>query len=212
MRRNDIDFAVEAGMERVPQINTRITVLLLISAANAAFLGSQLPLTLRWAQPDGLTTSNGSVTVGGRQTLTALFSRPVVPLGANTTAAPFTLNTTVPGYGRWVTTYLYRWDAAVPWPPDTQAVLTWNTSLTSFDGVRLDATSIPATVRIVSNPPTVADVSVTSERASNATSGGWSAPLNDGTAGYEVPPDAKIQVTFSYPMSRSMLQVSFVTY
>lgn len=188
--------------------NTCTTVLALLSAVNAAFLGSQLPLTLRWSQPDGLSAPNRSVVVvTGRQTLTALFSRPVVPLGANNTAAPFTLNTTVPGYGRWVTTYLYRWDPAVPWPPDTQAVLTWNTSLTSFDGVQLNATTIPATVRIASNPPVVMDVSVTSDRASNATGGGWSAARGDGTPVYEVPPDGKIQMTFSYPLSRSMLQV-----
>lgn len=177
----------------------------LLSTAHAAFLDAQLPLTLRWTQPDGL-AANKTIVVSGRATLTALFSRPVVPLGANTTTVPFTLNTTVPGNGRWVTTYLYRWDPALAWPPDIQATLVWNTSLTSFDGVQLDAAASPASVRITSNPPSVVDVAVTSAMAANATDGGWSAVPTDG-AGYETPPDAKVQVTFSYPMSRSMLQV-----
>lgn len=186
-----------------------LAALTLLSTTHAAFLGTQLPLTLRLAQPEGLAKGVCTV-VSARQTLTALFSRPVVPLGANTTVAPFTLNTSVPVYCRWVTTYLYRCDPALPWPTDVQAVLVWNTSLATFDGVRLNATGIPATVQIASDPPVVVDVLVTSARASNATDGAWSATLSNATLGYEAPPDAKIAITFSYPMSRSMLQVCTV--
>jgi hypothetical protein len=56
------------------------------------------------------------------------------PVGA--AQVPFTLACGVPGRFRWVTTFIARFDPSIPWPPDLQCALKWNTRLTSYDGAR----------------------------------------------------------------------------
>ena len=47
---------------------------------------------------------------------------------------PFTLEPSIPGRFRWVTTAIVRFDPIAQYWPDLDIKLTWNKNLTSFDG------------------------------------------------------------------------------
>ncbi|KAG2434208.1 hypothetical protein HXX76_007934 [Chlamydomonas incerta] len=115
-----------------------------------AFLAEVLPLRVVLTAPMELAAprgsdGSGSVTVSGRQALTAVFTRPVIALGSDfglsaqqaDQLAPFRLSCAVPGKARWVTTAIYRYDPDVDWPTDLDCELAWNTQLSSYDGVPL---------------------------------------------------------------------------
>lgn len=58
-----------------------------------------------------------------------------LPLASHGLQVPFTVNCSVPGLFRWVTTNIARWDPTIEWPTDLDCSFEWNTALKSFDGV-----------------------------------------------------------------------------
>lgn len=106
----------------------------------------ELPLKILATTPSGLLTTamDTVVAVEGTQALSVIFSRPLIPFGAdfdNSTAAaaPFLLTPPVDGHFRWVTTYIARFDPATAWQPDLRLNLTWAQNLTTWDGVPWDS-------------------------------------------------------------------------
>lgn len=107
----------------------------------------RIPLTVTAALPSELLSAPGDdVSVQGRQALTVVYSRPLVPFGAdwvNSTGparVPFELSPPIDGAFEWVTTYIARFDPEDSWPPDQRFTLAWARNLTSWDGVELTGT------------------------------------------------------------------------
>ncbi|KAG2494912.1 hypothetical protein HYH03_006847 [Edaphochlamys debaryana] len=106
------------------------------------FLSKSLPLTVVVTTPVQLATGAASepVFLSGKDTLTAVFSRPVIALGsdfavpASQQKLAFTLDCPVPGKARWVTTSITRLDPDEDWPTDLDCEFKWSTGLTSYDG------------------------------------------------------------------------------
>lgn len=106
----------------------------------------ELPLKILATTPAGLLTTARDTVVAleGTQALSFIFSRPLIPFGAdfgNSTAAaaPFLLTPPVDGHFQWVTTYIARFDPATAWQPDLRLNLTWAQNLTTWDGVPWDS-------------------------------------------------------------------------
>ncbi|KAF6250306.1 hypothetical protein COO60DRAFT_896848 [Scenedesmus sp. NREL 46B-D3] len=157
--------------------------------------------------------STTSVKVENGQALMAVFSRPVIALGSDfgqqalpDTLVPFKVNCPVPGMFRWVTTNIARWDPSIAWPTDLDCEFTWNTALKSFDGAPLVLRG-PRKVRITSSRITFDVADIASASANKATDYQWNAyrGMEDDKLP-EVPPDANITLTFSYPVLLSALQ------
>mmetsp|Transcript_74110 Transcript_74110/g.154582 ORF Transcript_74110/g.154582 Transcript_74110/m.154582 type:complete len:2199 (+) Transcript_74110:100-6696(+) len=148
------------------------------------------------------------------EALTITFSRPVIALGSDwkdSTAsgigsAPFHFEScenwpsfNVPGKARWTTTSIVRFDPDIKWPTDLCFDLVINETLSTYDGVKLQA-GTSARWRITSQPLEIRLREITSATASDATGGRWSSRLSSGpNAGkHEAPPDAALYLIF-YP-------------
>eukprot|EP01025_Chloroclados_australasicus_P034639 TRINITY_DN3539_c0_g2_i1.p1 TRINITY_DN3539_c0_g2~~TRINITY_DN3539_c0_g2_i1.p1 ORF type:complete len:2104 (+),score=260.43 TRINITY_DN3539_c0_g2_i1:139-6450(+) len=124
-----------------------LATLLAVATVGQAFLDTELPLTLVSTTPsdiDGLSQDEDPVRLYDSQTLTAVFSRPIVALGSDfgqeelpADKVPFTLSPNIPGGLYWVTSYIARFDPVGEWPRDLDLTLTWNTELTTYDGIKL---------------------------------------------------------------------------
>ncbi|KAG2434214.1 hypothetical protein HXX76_007940 [Chlamydomonas incerta] len=178
------------------------------------FLQKALPLNLVVTTPVDLASSDSSsVSLYGRQALTAVFSRPVIALGsdfgipASEQKLPFRLNCPVPGKARWVTTTIARFDADVDWPTDLDCELTWTAGLTSYDGAPLQLGDTPASRKLSSSSLTLSVGDVLSDRAEQLTDGRWAPSLSLPDDSYrEVPPDGRIVVQFSGQVHLATLQ------
>lgn len=192
-------------------------------AQGAAFLEEQLPLRLLLSQPAALSTGDQApVNLIAEQPLLAIFSRAVIALGSDASGdalpadkVPFTLTapggasssapSPVPGRGRWVTSYIYRWDPSMSWPTDLNAQLTWNQGLTSYDGVPLQPLNSSAPVVLSTLPLEMLLEGVESEQAAAATNGTWEPVLWEGQEP-EVPPDGVMRLRFNYGVNMSQIQ------
>eukprot|EP00878_Enallax_costatus_P008876 GHUV01009278.1.p1 GENE.GHUV01009278.1~~GHUV01009278.1.p1 ORF type:complete len:812 (+),score=180.05 GHUV01009278.1:182-2617(+) len=190
--------------------------LLTARQVSCAFLQNQLPLQVVLTTPTQLldnTTAEIQVTEG--QAFQAVFSRPVIALGSDFGVAeppkslvPFTITCPVPGLFRWVTTNIARWDPTIQWPTDLDCKFEWNTALKSFDGAPL-VLSGPKSITIKSKPikMEIPDGGISSEFANKATDNQWNAYRGMQDDKFpEVPPDANITLTFSYPVYLPALQ------
>ncbi|KAI8474281.1 MAG: hypothetical protein J3K34DRAFT_375003 [Monoraphidium minutum] len=182
--------------------------------ARAAFLQQALPLEPVVSTPaELLTNETAGITVSGRMSLMAVYSRPVIALGSDfgqatlpASMVPFTLGCPVPGLGRWVTTTIYRFDASVEWPPDLDCAFKWNTALKTFDGAPLALSSQP-THQLVTAPMTFDVIDVSSKLANEVTGDQWNAYRGMADDNFpEVPPDGNVTLSFSYPVVLSSLQ------
>eukprot|EP00775_Hariotina_reticulata_P009083 gene9083-9253_t len=183
--------------------------------AQGVFLQQQLPLKVTVTTPTALVEFNDStpVTLTERQAITAVFSRPVIALGSDwgkqqlpSFLVPFTLSCNVPGRLRWVTTNIARFDPVIEWPTDLDCTFNWNKDLKTFDGAPLVLGDMKPSVRLITRPLTVDVSSVASKAASDATDDQWSATLGlPEDQQPEVPPDANITLSFSYPVELSKL-------
>lgn len=153
-------------------------------AAGSSF--GKLPLTVTVTTPTELVTAaaNEPLTISGRQAITAVFSRPIIPLGSDFGkeqeyggAVPFTIScdgsSPVPGRGRWVTTNIARFDPSVDWPSDLACTFEWNATLSSYDGAPLQLSS-PRQVSLRTEPLKMTLGLITSELANNLTDNNWS--------------------------------------
>ncbi|GLI68394.1 hypothetical protein VaNZ11_012780 [Volvox africanus] len=170
------------------------------------FLQKQLPLSLIVTTPEELAGNSGTTQLSGRQPLTAVFSRPVIALGADfgqprvQQKLPFSLSCPVPGRFRWVTTSIARFDPNVDWPTDLDCTLNWVTTLTAYDGAQLVLSGTAPQRSLSSYPLSMTLYDITSDLALNVTDGLWSSFNN------EVPPDGKIIIGFNYPVNLQLLQ------
>uniref|UniRef100_A0A383WAS0 EGF-like domain-containing protein n=1 Tax=Tetradesmus obliquus TaxID=3088 RepID=A0A383WAS0_TETOB len=193
-----------------------LALLVLVTAlgSDAAFLQNQLPLEVVLTTPSALLdNSTKSIKVEEGQAFMAVFSRPVIALGSDfgkqalpDALVPFKVNCPVPGMFRWVTTNIARWDPSIAWPTDLDCELSWNTAIKTFDGAPLVLTG-PPKVRISSSPITFDVANIASASANKATDDQWNAYRGMADDKFpEVPPDANITLTFSYPVLLSALQ------
>jgi hypothetical protein len=112
--------------------------------AESVFL-SELPLTVVSTAPASLRSSlNESIPISNDESIQIVFSRAVIPLGADVSdVAPFVLlssgagNDSV-GRFRWVNSYIARFDPiGNEWGADLTLKLAWNRGLVSWDGVSI---------------------------------------------------------------------------
>ncbi|GMH39924.1 hypothetical protein BSKO_07828 [Bryopsis sp. KO-2023] len=180
--------------------------------AGKGFLSDALPLKITVTTPANLADGKGrTLVLQQQQALTVVFSRSVTSLGEGfgTTLAddkiPFTLDPPLAGNGRWVTTYIYRFDPDGDWPPDSETQLKWNAKLKSHDGIPVE---LPGNGKIVltTESLTMDIFDVTSERLDELTGGAWDANVGmKSDILPEVPPDGKIELRFSYPVETETL-------
>eukprot|EP00210_Caulerpa_lentillifera_P009052 g8639.t1 len=176
------------------------------------FLQDEIPLEISTAIPSRLLRED-SFFVSGQQALTVVFSRPVIALGSDfgleelpPELVPFTLTPSIPGRGRWVTTFIYRFDTNDLFATDLDIVFRWNLALRTFDGVPLTLDS-PESVVLQTSGLSLRISDVTSERAEAATDNNWSAFVGTSRDVLpEVPPDGLIRLSFNAPVSLSVLQ------
>jgi hypothetical protein len=112
--------------------------------AESGFL-SELPLTVVSITPASLRSPlNDSIPIFNGESIRIVFSRAVIPLGADVSdVAPFVLFS--PGAGNdsvgrfcWVNSYTARFDPiGNEWGADLSLKLTWNRDLVSWDGVSI---------------------------------------------------------------------------
>eukprot|EP00210_Caulerpa_lentillifera_P001088 g1049.t1 len=181
---------------------------------SGGFLADEIPLEISTSIPSGILNER-VIPVSGQQALTVVFSRPVIALGSDfgfeqlpSELVPFTLDPAVPGRGRWVTTFIYRFDTEGPFATNLNIVFQWNTNLTTYDGVPLTLESSD-TVILRTPELTMSIETVSSELADAATDDEWGAFV--GTSRDilpEVPPDGIIRLSFNAPVSLAVLQES----
>ncbi|KAJ9521696.1 hypothetical protein QJQ45_015384, partial [Haematococcus lacustris] len=113
-----------------------------------------------------------------------------------------------PGRFRWVTTTIARWDPDQDWPSDLDCTLLLNTSLTTYDGVPLNLT-VGRQRKLVTRPISFSITTVISDIMSNLTEGLWQSQqgMPDDILP-EVPPDAKILLSFTSPVNLTLLASS----
>ena len=70
-----------------------------------------------------------------------MFSRPVIALGSDfgfeelpEELVPFMFDPEIAGRGRWVTTFIYRFDSDGPFATDLSIAFEWNLNLRTYDG------------------------------------------------------------------------------
>ncbi|GFH15938.1 A2M domain-containing protein, partial [Haematococcus lacustris] len=153
-------------------------------------------------------------------TLQVVYSRPVIALGSDFGQGdpsggrpPFSLSCpssskSPPGRFRWVTTTIARWDPDQDWPSDLDCTLLLNTSLTTYDGVPLNLT-VGRQRKLVTRPISFSISTVISDTMSNLTEGLWQSQqgMPDDILP-EVPPDAKILLSFTSPVNLTLLASS----
>eukprot|EP00210_Caulerpa_lentillifera_P001100 g1061.t1 len=176
------------------------------------FLEDEIPLEISTAIPSGLLRGD-AISVYGQQALTVVFSRPVIALGSDfgfeelpSELVPFTLDPAIPGRGRWVTTFIYRFDTIGSFATDLDIVFRWNVDLRTYDGVLLTLDS-PETATLRTPGLTMRISGVSSVMALNVTDNNWSAySVTSRDISPEVPPDGIIRLSFNAPVSLAVLQ------
>ncbi|KAF5837388.1 hypothetical protein DUNSADRAFT_4436 [Dunaliella salina] len=194
-----------------------LVFLCLVWASAAAPLLPALKLKPLVTTPSGLLTKE-TVPVEAQQALQVVFSRPVIPLGADFGKedayggkVPFSLSCSkLPGRFRWATTNIARFDPDSSWPTDLDCTFSFNSNLTSFDGVLLELEGNAAGAhRLTTAPLTMQLSGVISEAASNATNSVWSPTEGmPDDALPEVPEGARIILGFNNPVNLGMLQAA----
>lgn len=171
-----------------------------------AFL-SKLPLEVVTISPAPSRSSDHGAerSLSGRDSITVVFSRAVIALGADFDASPpaFTISPShVPGRFRWVTTAIARFDPSIDWPAELKIEVAPVDGLTTFDGTRLAAHTA---VRFRTPRLRMWLGSVDSPSALNATGGLWdsSTAMVDREA-REVPADGSILLQFSEAVQPSL--------
>eukprot|EP01025_Chloroclados_australasicus_P025560 TRINITY_DN254_c1_g1_i7.p1 TRINITY_DN254_c1_g1~~TRINITY_DN254_c1_g1_i7.p1 ORF type:complete len:2168 (+),score=332.40 TRINITY_DN254_c1_g1_i7:163-6504(+) len=197
-----------------------IAIFTWLTSTSEAFLDEQLPLKID-STTIGETSASGvaAVEVEGSQSITVVFSRPVIALGSDFAQEVIPRNQTpffflpesqkLPGSFRWVTTYIARWDPEGEWAPGLDITLVWNEELTTWDGVGLDLTDRPQQVQLKTPDQDFKIVDVFSEVAKNLTDGEWAPYTTFSKQTPEVPPDGILEIHFKYPINLSMVQQSF---
>jgi hypothetical protein len=107
---------------------------------SASFL-SELPLTVVSTTPSYLITpSLDPVPISKYETIQVVYSRAVIPLGANVSdMAAFTIGDDSVGRFRWINSYIARFDpVGGDWGDDLSLKLTWNRDLLSWDGAHIE--------------------------------------------------------------------------
>eukprot|EP01023_Acetabularia_acetabulum_P050786 TRINITY_DN5527_c0_g1_i3.p1 TRINITY_DN5527_c0_g1~~TRINITY_DN5527_c0_g1_i3.p1 ORF type:complete len:2117 (+),score=423.13 TRINITY_DN5527_c0_g1_i3:248-6598(+) len=184
---------------------------IIISLAQG-FLEDELPLELVSASPfdiNVIESRTGFGELSGSDSLQAVFSRPVVALGSDfgqealpLDKVPFTLSQDIPGRLYWVTSYIARFDLeGNEWPFDLDLTLTWNTELTTYDGVKVkwsDDQNLSVQLRTSSMYAYCWDDNVQSLLGLYVTNGRWS--------GAELLPDAKVRWSFGGDVSLPLVQ------
>ena len=146
-----------------------------------------------------------------------MFSRPVIASGSDFGSdelpeelVPFTFDPAIPGRGRWVRRFTYRFDFAGKLATDLRIKFAWNLNLRTYDGYSLMdwlvacfsdgvCLGVPLSldsaesVILTTDGLTMDIVSVTSALARNATDGRWGPFVGNG----EYPP-------FSWRVDRSI--------
>eukprot|EP00210_Caulerpa_lentillifera_P004932 g4706.t1 len=179
--------------------------------ATAGFLEDELPLEIVTTTPSTLRQGK-TTTVRDKQTITVVFSRPVIALGADfgeeelpDDLVPFTLEPTVQGKLRWVTTYIARFDSDDDLPYDSEIQLKWNLKLTTYDGVRLTAPAkTQVTLRTPSNSMRIRKI--VSETANVLTDNNWD--FDTGLRADILPEQVKdgvIELAFQVPVDLKVL-------
>ena len=160
-----------------------------------------------------------------KESVTLVFSRPVIELGSNfgdSTSTTVDVNgvhpllwkcgatapTSVPpvsGRTWWVTTSILRFDPTEPWGNDLECEVFANPLLRSWDGARLIVNSDQRSASFNTSALALTSTSVASEKAAAATDGAWDALLGEETS-YECPSDCKLSISFSHRVDREALQ------
>eukprot|EP01065_Artemidia_motanka_P009493 TRINITY_DN1485_c0_g1_i1.p1 TRINITY_DN1485_c0_g1~~TRINITY_DN1485_c0_g1_i1.p1 ORF type:complete len:2335 (+),score=541.26 TRINITY_DN1485_c0_g1_i1:189-7193(+) len=174
-------------------------------------LAARIPLTVTTILPISGTK------LDGRDAVTVVFGRSVIALGsawkeaAGSTdsregvavngVAPAKLTCTsdepVPGYWRWVTTAILRFDPAVDWPSDIECTVAVNPALRSYDGALLVGDRSQA--QFGSNQLQIRGIEVQSAVAEEITGGVWKSSLSSGQGeAHEVPSDGVVTIYFSH--------------
>eukprot|EP01094_Clydonella_sp_ATCC50884_P020809 TRINITY_DN439_c0_g1_i1.p1 TRINITY_DN439_c0_g1~~TRINITY_DN439_c0_g1_i1.p1 ORF type:complete len:2206 (-),score=883.54 TRINITY_DN439_c0_g1_i1:214-6831(-) len=166
-----------------------------------------------------------SVKLRGSDAITVTFNRPVIPLGSDyadgelpAELVPFTLEgSAVPGRVRWVTTYMARFDADVPWPAEVRLRLQVKHDLVSHDGLHVDCSASPCDASFHSAPLAMSVGRVSSAVADELTDGRWAANIapygsdpHSAEVVWEWPHDAVVQVNFNSPVSLRLIEQSMV--
>eukprot|EP01025_Chloroclados_australasicus_P057180 TRINITY_DN7117_c0_g1_i5.p1 TRINITY_DN7117_c0_g1~~TRINITY_DN7117_c0_g1_i5.p1 ORF type:complete len:2201 (-),score=318.83 TRINITY_DN7117_c0_g1_i5:388-6837(-) len=193
-----------------------------LAFVSLGFLEEELPLSIVTTTPTELVDNGGAVSVSGQQTITVVFSRPVIALGSDfaqetfpSDKVPFSLSEDIPGSFRWVTTYIARWDPEGSWPSDWDLDLVWNPDLTTWDDVPLNLTGIPKRVPLQTPSQSFSVSDVESELAKNLTDGEWgpsSTQSYEGVGEPEVPPDGILILSFNEPINHTMLNGSLIVH
>lgn len=107
---------------------------------------TELPLTVLSATPAFLVApSVEPISIGPDEAVQVVYSRAVVPLGSSPTdpapsQIPFTVSGAPAGRFRWLNSYVASFEPEGSWGTDTTFQFSWNTGLTTFDGVPLQGT------------------------------------------------------------------------
>ncbi|GMH35163.1 hypothetical protein BSKO_03031 [Bryopsis sp. KO-2023] len=185
-----------------------------VNSQGGGFLEDELPLTIVVTTPTKLSSEREtSLTVRDQQAITVVYSRSVIALGQDfgTTIlpddkVPFTLEPSVPGRFRWVTTYIARWDPEGSWPLDSKIKFKLNSKLKTHDGILFNTTGISDSITLTTPSLRMSFAGVKSEAAQNLTDGNWTpnSGIRDDVLP-EVPPDGILQLTFNHDVSISVL-------
>lgn len=159
--------------------------------------------------------NSGPLELSGRQSITVVFSRAVIPLGLDLAAdlprryLPFRFSdeARVRGRGRWLATSIFRWDPTGDWPSDLDFQLIWNLNLTSYDGISIDLDGIPNRVELRTPSLRATLIGVGSAEALRLTDEHWDGQIGlDDDRLPEVPPDGSIVIEFSRNVNLRSLQ------
>eukprot|EP01025_Chloroclados_australasicus_P018154 TRINITY_DN193_c1_g1_i6.p1 TRINITY_DN193_c1_g1~~TRINITY_DN193_c1_g1_i6.p1 ORF type:complete len:2102 (+),score=278.55 TRINITY_DN193_c1_g1_i6:140-6445(+) len=176
-----------------------------------AQLFSDLKLEVLYTDPSEISESS-SYSVSDSQSLSVVFSRPVVSLGSDfgveslpQDKVPFTIDGGFPYVARWVQSYVYRLDPIGEYPKDLTTRLVWNKNLTTWDGVKFDAGNLDF-VTLTTQSIEMFKGDITSEAALVATDGRWP------STGEELLPGGKMELTFDSVVSIPMMKDALALY
>jgi len=158
------------------------------------------------------------VHIDGKQALTVTFSHAIIALGEDFGAGalpeslnPFMMSPAVAGTVRWVTTSIARFDPLDEWPPELTVSVAIKPSLRAYGSERTlgEGPSGSPTYMLATRELSMSVSEVISEQAMALTNGSWDAAVEPLVRGaYEVPPDGKVVLRFSYKVEHDLLRTS----
>jgi hypothetical protein len=104
-----------------------------------------LPLSIVSATPSFLITPSAEpVFVDSYESIQIVFSRAVLPIGANgenppSNHTPFTMSGSGQGTFRWLSSYVAEYGPEKEWLTDVSMKLSWNRDLITWDGAKLSS-------------------------------------------------------------------------